>query len=107
MSEKLGQPALQDRLTTLQNRISGLRSTIGQTSGIEKIEAGDRLADLEARQQSMAERLREMDAAGGGMWQGVKAELDLMADDLSGSVDALLAWIEGQRPGQHGGYPAA
>ena len=83
--------ALQARVDLILGRIATLKKTINTTDGITKIEAQTRLADLEQRHKKLEDQLRKLDSQGASMWQNVRAELELMTDDLSNSVDALTA----------------
>ncbi len=75
------------RLDVLRGRIIALHKTIATADGLGKVEAQTQLADLEQRHKKLEGQLHAL--GGDSMWQNVKAELELMADDLSSSVDAL------------------
>jgi len=87
MDQTNAHQAMQERLDTLLGRITALNKTIITADGIRKIEAQTQLADLEHRHAKLAGQLQAL--SGDGVWQNVKAELELMADDLSNSVDAM------------------
>ena len=93
MDGETAHPALHMRLVVLQRRMAALRATVEKSTGITKIEAHDHLIDLEKRHRLLAEQLRTLDAEGAGLWQTVKAEFDLMADDLASAIDDLLMSI--------------
>lgn len=82
-------PAMTARLAVLATRIASLKQTIGATVGIEQGEARVRLADMERRHQTLTNQVQALDGKGDSIWQSMKAEIELMADDLSSSVDDL------------------
>ena len=83
--------ALQARVDLILGRIATLKKTINTAEGIKKVEAQTNLADLAQRHKKLEDQLRVLDGHGSSMWQNVRAELELMTDDLSNSVDALTA----------------
>ena len=81
--------ALQARAQILQARIDAIRTTIAATTGIARIEAQTRLADIEQRRDKLDAQLQALDGKGPGIWQSLTAEIELMADDLTSAVDDL------------------
>ncbi len=84
-------PALKQRLTELERRISELKGKIAAARGVQKIEDVGDIGDLEQRHKEIAARLDNLDREGRGWAQNVKAELDLMADDLTASIERCIS----------------
>lgn len=83
-------PALKQRLTELKRSIGELKGKIAAARGLQKIEDVGDIEDLEQRHQELAARLDNLDREGRGWAQNVKAELDLMADDLTASIERCI-----------------
>jgi hypothetical protein len=98
-------PALKQRLTDLERRIGELKVKIAAARGVQKIEDVGDIEDLEQRHKELAAQLDNLDREGRGWAQNVKAELDLMADDLTASIERCMTRaddgsLEAVRPGQ-------
>lgn len=93
---------LELRLEALASRIAALRQKTNTVAGTEKIEMLGEIDELQRRYEQMVERLRALDREGAGFRQDTKAELEKIADDLSGSVDDFITWVDsgsqGSRP---------
>jgi predicted nucleic acid-binding Zn-ribbon protein len=100
---------LEVRLEALAQRIAALRRRMSRAKGVEKIEQFGEIEELERRQKKLAERLRALDREGPGFRQDVKADLERMADDLSGTVEEFMLWADshyrGRRPSIRGPKP--
>ena len=93
--------ALDKRLTTLEARIVELKEKMSHASPPEKVHEFAELTELERRYKALEERVRALNLEGRGFRQNIKAELILMADDLTGASEALMEWIDtGRRPGR-------
>jgi hypothetical protein len=86
MEEAAFHPGLELRLEALAERIAGLREDVANAAGIEKIEELGAIDELERRHHELALRLHALDRAGPGIAQDMKAELERMIDDLTGTV---------------------
>ncbi len=101
MKEKGLHPGLEMRLTALAARIAQLRQKMSQAKGVEKIEEFGEIEELERRHQMLEDRLRKLNREGPGFRQDVKAEIEKVTDDLTGTVQDFMTWIDsGQRPDQ-------
>lgn len=93
---------LEQRLRALEARIAALRQAMSRAKGEEKIEEFGEIAELEQRHRRLADRLRALDGEGPGFRQDAKAELEKLADDLSGVVEDFTLWVDsgyrGRRP---------
>lgn len=93
---------LELRLEALANRIAALRDKMANAEGAEKIEEMGEVQELEARHRALTERLQALDREGPGFRQNAKAELEKIADDLSGTVEDFITWVDssfqGRRP---------
>jgi predicted nucleic acid-binding Zn-ribbon protein len=100
---------LEVRLGALAERIAALRRKMKKAQGAEKIEEFGEIEELERRYNVLAERLQALNREGPGFRQDVKAELEKVADDLSGSVEDFMMWVDsnyrGRRPPIHGREP--
>lgn len=85
-------PALQMRLASVEAEITRARRAAAQSHGTAHAEAEARLADLEHRHATLAERLRGLAGHPPSAWQSIKAEFDLMADDLATAIEDFTAW---------------
>lgn len=84
---ELGLQALGERIATLQQKMS-------QAKGVEKVEDFGEIEELQRRYDTLAERLRALNREGPGFRQDHKAELEKLADDLSGTVEDFVTWID-------------
>ncbi len=100
--EKTGlHPGLETRLTALAARIAQLRQKMSQAKGIEKIEEFGQIEELERRYKALEDRLRMLNREGPGFRQDMKAEIEKVTDDLTGTVQDFMTWIDsGYHPGQ-------
>lgn len=93
---------LQLRLDALAERIAALRRNMDRTKGAAKIEDFGEIGELQGRYDVLAERLQALNREGPGFRQDVKAELERVADDLSGVVEDFALWADagyrGRRP---------
>ncbi len=87
-------PGLEARLTALALRIGDLRHKMNQAEGAEKIEASGEIGELERRYQLLDERRSSLNREGPGMRQDVKAELERVVDDLKGTIEDFIMWID-------------
>ena len=93
--------ALELRLAALARLIAKLRQTMRQAKGIEKIEEFDEIEGLERRYNVLEDQLRKLNGEGLGFRQDVKAEIEKVADDLTGMVEEFVTWVDsGYRPDQ-------
>jgi predicted nucleic acid-binding Zn-ribbon protein len=90
---------LELRLEALAERIAALRRKLGAAQGKEKVEDFGEIAELERRYATLAERLQALNREGPGFRQDAKAELEKVADDLSGTIEDLMSWIDSDHPG--------
>jgi predicted nucleic acid-binding Zn-ribbon protein len=90
-------PGLEIRLRTLALRIARLKEDAGTAKGLAKFEDDSEIESLEKRHKALAEQLRELDREGPGFRQNVKAEIDKLADDLTGSLDSFLKRLDSQK----------
>ena len=81
---------LELRLEALAERIAALRQKMSKAKGAEKIEEFGEVEELERRLTVLAERLQALDREGPGFRRDVKAELEKIADDLSGGVEDFV-----------------
>jgi predicted nucleic acid-binding Zn-ribbon protein len=100
---------LELRLEALAARIAALRSAMSRAKGEEKLADAGEVAELEQRHQRLAERLSALDGEGPGFRHNVKAEVEKMADDLSGVVEDFTLWVDsgycGAKPSLRGRRP--
>lgn len=94
MEERDSHRALELRLEALAERIATLRQSMARAKGAEKIEESGEIAERERRYRNLAERLQTLNREGPGFRQDVKAELEKVADDLSGTVEDFMMWID-------------
>ena len=66
----------------------------GLHPGLEKMEEFGEIEDLEGRYKLLADRLRALNGEGPGFRPDMKAELEKVADDLSGTVDDFVSWVD-------------
>lgn len=100
---------LELRLEALAERIALLRGKLTAAKDQEKVEEFGELAELERRYATLTQRLQALDREGPGFRQDAKAEWERVADDLSGTVEDLISWIDSDQPGNppplRGGKP--
>jgi hypothetical protein len=77
---------LEIRLRSLELRIARLKQDMGKAIGLAKFEGDGEIESLDKRHKLLEDQLRELDREGPGFRQDVKAEIDKMADDLTGSL---------------------
>lgn len=98
MLEKPGYHALETRIARLAAEIVKAREFAAQAHGAARGEADSRVAELAHRHAVLLERWQGLVGEPPGIWPRVKAEFDLMADDLSSSVADFMTWAAaGQR----------
>jgi hypothetical protein len=85
---------LEARLIALSGRIAALRHKMGDAKGIDKISDFGELDELERRYARLADRLRVLDREGPGFRPDMKAEIEKMADDLTGTAEDFALWID-------------
>ena len=83
-------PELTQRLHVLEGRIRTLKQKLCSGDGAEKVNGSSTLLALEQRHDSLLERTRTLDDEGPGFRQNVKAEIIVMADDLTAMVDSMI-----------------
>ena len=94
-------PVLEMRLAALATRIAELRLMMSQAKGLEKIEEFGEIEELEQRYKVLEERLRKLNLEGPGFRQDMKAEIEKVADDLTGTIQDFVTWVDsGSRPDQ-------
>jgi len=72
---------------------------MSQAKGLEKIEEFAEIEDLEGRYKLLADRLQALNGEGPGFRPDMKAELEKVADDLTGTVNDFVSWVDsGYRP---------
>jgi hypothetical protein len=86
--------ALELRLAALARLIAKLRQTMRQAKGIEKIEEFDEIEGLERRYKVLEDQLRKLNGEGPGFRQDMKAEIEKVADDLTGMVEEFVTWVD-------------
>jgi predicted nucleic acid-binding Zn-ribbon protein len=100
---------LELRLEALAARIAALRQKMSRAKGAEKIEAFGEVDELDRRYAGLAERLRALDSEGPGLRQNAAAEVEKLADDLSGALEDFTMWVDsgyqGDRPTRRGRKP--
>jgi predicted nucleic acid-binding Zn-ribbon protein len=100
---------LELRLAALARRITALRHEMTRAKGAQKIEEFGEIEELQRRYDTLGKRLQALNREGPGFRQDVKAELEKLADDLSGTVEDFMLWAdsdyEGQRPPIRGRKP--
>lgn len=85
---------LELRLEGLAERIATLRRKMIQATGAEKIADAAEIDELERRYKTLAERLQALNREGPGFRQDAKAELEKVADDLSGALEDFVMRID-------------
>jgi predicted phage tail protein len=90
---------LELRLETVTEHIAALRQKMNRATAREKVEEFGEIAELERRYRVLADRLQALNRQGPGFRQDMKAELEKVADDLSGSVEDLMEWLDSDRKG--------
>lgn len=90
---------LELRLEALAARIAALRLKMGAAQGAEKIEDFGEIEELEHRHKRLAEQLSALNREGPGFRQDVKAELEKIADDLSGTVEDFVMRVDSDNQG--------
>ncbi len=92
---------LEMTLTALAARIAELRKKMSQAKGVEKIEELDEMEGLERRYKMLEDQLRKLNGEGPGFRQDMKAEIEKVADDLTGMVEEFVTWVDsGYQPDQ-------
>ncbi len=100
-------PGLEARLTALAARIATLKRKMSQAEGLEKIEAFGEIEELERRYKTLEDRLRMLTREGPGFRQDMKAEIEKVTDDLTGTVQDFTMWIDsGYHPDRRPKPPA-
>ncbi len=94
MNETGLHPGLEMRLTALATRIAELRQKMSEAAPREKIEEFAEIEELERRHKVLEGRLRELNGEGPGFRQDTKAEIEKLADDLSGTVEDFVTWVD-------------
>lgn len=93
---------LEHRLEALAQRIAKLRQRMSAAKGTERLEELGEIEELDRRFDALAKRLQALNREGPGFRQDVKAELEKLADDLSGTVEDFVMWVDsnyqGERP---------
>jgi len=96
---------LELRLVALAERIAALRQSMKQVKGAARIEDFGEIEELQRRYDVLAGRLQALDREGPGFRQDVKAELEKVADDLTGTVEDFGLWVDSgfqkRRPPPH------
>jgi predicted nucleic acid-binding Zn-ribbon protein len=85
---------LEARLEALGDRIDALRHKMAKSEGAEKVEAFGEVDELEQRYKSLGGRLQSLNSEGAGFRQDAKAEVEKLADDLSGAVEEFTLWVD-------------
>ncbi len=94
-------PELETRLTVLAARIAELRTGMGKMTHAKKAIAACDMEELERRFKLLEERLHQLNSEGPGFLQGVKGEVEAVADDLMGRIDDFVARADSRRgPGR-------
>ena len=88
---------LELRLEALAERIAALRQKMSMAKGVEKIEELGEVDELERRYAVLAEQLRALNREGPGFRQNIKAGIEKLADDLSGTVEEFMDWVDSDR----------
>ena len=86
--------ALEMRLAALATRIAKLRQTMRQAKGGEKIEEFDEIEGLERRYKMLEDQLRQLNGEGPSFREDMKAEIEKVADDLTGVVEEFVTWVD-------------
>lgn len=99
---------LEIRLAALASRIAALRQEMSGAKRLEKIEEFGEIEELEQRYKTLEKQLSLLNSEGPGFRQDVKAEVEKMADDLSGTVEDFTMWVDSgyqpeRRPKRKGG----
>ncbi len=85
---------LEARLQALAARIEELKRRLSSAKGVKRIEELGEIEELESRHKKLTDRLEELDREGPGFRQDVRAELEAMADDLTGAVEDFMIWAD-------------
>lgn len=93
MTGKSEYPALQMRLARLEGEIERAALLAAKADGAARGEAEGRLADLRHRHLVLRARWQTLVGEAPGVWPRVKAEFDLMSDDLSSAIEDFMAWV--------------
>jgi len=101
MKETSLHPSLQMRLAALATRISELRQRASQVKGGERIEEFSEVEELERRYKTLDQQLRKLDQEGSGFRQDMKAEIEMVTDDLAGMVEDFFIWIDADFKADH------
>lgn len=100
---------LELRLEDLAQRIAALRQKMTAAKGAAKIEEFGEIEELERRHRVLAQRLQALNQEGPGFRQDTKAEVEKMADDLTGTIGDFVSWVDaggnGRRPAIGGAKP--
>lgn len=85
---------LEARLHALVARIEEAKLRLAKTPGADRIEAFGEIKELEGRHRKLTARLSHLEREGPGLRQDMKAELEALADDLSGAVEDFMIWVD-------------
>ncbi len=86
-------------LDKLGERIAQLGESARGSGGVENTGRVVKLEQLERRHKELADRLDALNREGPGFRHEVKVELEKMADDLSGTVENFLSWVDADERG--------
>ena len=100
---------LELRLEALAQRIAKLRQRMRTAKGTKRLDELGEIEELDRRFDALAKRLQALNREGAGFRQDIKAELEKLADDLSGTVEDFVMWVDsnyrGERPSVRGRKP--
>jgi hypothetical protein len=86
----------------LAERIGVLRRPMAKATGVERVADLGEIDEPDRRYRRLADRLQALNREATGFRSDVKAEVEKIADDLSGTVEDFLMWIDagyrGRRP---------
>lgn len=86
-------PALEIRLTSLEARIAALRQEMSKATAVEKAEELGEIERLERHHAALKDLWHQLNSEDYGFRQDLKAEIEMMADDLATTVEEYIKWI--------------
>ena len=94
MNDADGYLPMKMRIKTLGIRITALENTMEKSTDSSRVAKLGELHELEGRHKDLEERLRQICREGPGLRQDVKADLNLLADNIEGGLDSLMFSVD-------------
>ena len=85
---------LENRLKVLATRIDEFSQMKGQAKGSKRLEDKNEIEKLERRFKALGDKLHSLDREGPDFRQGMEAEIEAGADELTRWIEEHLAWID-------------